>query len=157
MMTKRFAGAYSITVLFLFLTLGPVADSAHADPIPGGINKTYLMLLFVMPYPWPEVVDLHLTDNGTFSLKSDFFYEPSVGKYNKNSFILSGNGISAKYFDKDYDQEVQVSYAFRALSIGFQSFFLLGTGQRNIQFHSDNTTADENFIFQGPGFQRLNQ
>ncbi len=118
------------------------------------MNKNYLMLLIAFPYPWPEFVELTLSDNGTFSLKSDFYKEPARGTYESSALVLKGTGTSVQFFDPDYDELVSLTYDFVALPIGFRGFFMLGAGLRNIKYYSDNQTTSENFIFEGPGFQR---
>ena len=147
--------ALGLAVFFILYSIPFSAARGETETLLSSkyINKKYLMLLFVFPYPWPEFVDLTLSDNGTFSLKSDFYDVPSLGTYNKNSFVVRGTGTSVKYFDLDYDEEVQVAYEFVGLPLGFRNFFMLGTGLRNIHFHSDNHTISENFVFEGPGFK----
>lgn len=146
-------GRILVTAVLLVL-LTPLPGRAG----PGGAlhyNKDYLMLLIAFPYPWPEFVQLHLSDNGTFSLKSDFYAEPARGTYEKQSFLVRGRGTTATFFDPDYDEEITLSYDFVTLSMGLRNFFLLGTGLRLIRYFSDNQTTSENFILQGPGFSRL--
>jgi hypothetical protein len=137
----------------LSATCGPgrTAGAAQASYF----NKHYFMLLIAFPYPWPEFVDLQLADNGSFSLKSDFFREPARGTYQKNAALLKGTGQSVRFFDTDYDVVISLAYDFVGMPLGFRNFFMLGTGMRTIRFYSDNNTISENFIFQGPGFNLL--
>jgi hypothetical protein len=118
-------------------------------------SKQYFMLLIAFPYPWPEFVNLQLADNGTFALKSDFFLEPARGTYQRSAALLKGTGESVRFFDPDYDMVVSLAYDFVGIPLGLRNFFMLGTGLRTIRYFSDNNTTMENFIFQGPGFNRL--
>ena len=113
------------------------------------INNEYYILLFGFVFFLPEIVELDLADNGTFSLSSDLFDEPAQGTYQNNILLLRGEGTTGTFFDVDFEEEVEISYNFTSLPIGLRGFFMLGVGSRKFVFE-DGVEVQEPFIFEGP-------
>jgi hypothetical protein len=115
------------------------------------IEKDYYTILVSLTLLLPELVEFNFSDNGTFLLTSDLWDEPAQGTYEKGLCFLRGTATSKKFFDTDFDEEIQMSYNFFGIPLGLRDFFLFGVGLRHITFFSDNATSREYFIFEGPG------
>ena len=79
--------------VLIFLVLLPVTAGAFRYNSTAGyaasrpFSREYVLVLFAIPLPFPEIVDLAFSDNGTFTLQSDIFTEPADGTYNKKIFL----------------------------------------------------------------------
>jgi len=114
------------------------------------VDKYFIVLLGFVFF-LPEIVELDLPDNGTFSLSSDLWDEPAKGTYEKNSLLLKGEGRTGKFFDVDFEEEIEISYDFVGLPIGLRGVFMMGIGSRDLIFE-DGLEIPEPFIFEGFGF-----
>ncbi len=115
------------------------------------IEKEYYTILVSLTLLLPELVEFSFSDNGTFSLTSDLWDAPAQGTYEKGLCFIRGAASSKKFFDTDFDEEIQMNYDFFGIPLGLRDFFLFGVGLRRITFFSDNATSREYFIFEGPG------
>ena len=115
------------------------------------IDKEYYVLLLGFRFFLPEIVELDLSDNGSFSLKSDLWDEAAEGTYENNILLVKGSGTTGNFYDVDFEEYIVMDYTFTGLPVGFQDFFILGTGTRDIILE-DGSVIFEPFIFEGPGF-----
>ena len=138
-----------VSVLTLYSS---VCASARAVPVAQtGIEKQYITVLLSLTLLIPEIAELDFSDNGTVSLVSDLWDATAVGTYNRRLFTLNAQLETQKFFDTDFDEEIQMSYDFTALPVGLRGFFMLGVGIRHITFFSDNKVTTEYFFIEGPG------
>jgi hypothetical protein len=117
------------------------------------LDKEFFILLLNVGPPFPgmvEFVELFLSDDGSFHLNSDFWAAPAEGIYEKNILVLKAEGTTDRYIE-EYLGEIKLSYNFVGLPLGFQAFFMLGIGTRQLTF-GDNSTISAPFMFWGPGF-----
>lgn len=150
---------FSIIISFLILLFSS-SHTASLTPdkyqTKAYINKEYFIILVnlnINIFLMTEIVELNFSNDGTFSLKSDLFDEPAYGTYEKNFLLIKGEGETVRFIDETLG-EMEMSYDFVGLPIGFQSFFILGNGSRDFTFIEDNETEifTSQFIFMGPGF-----
>jgi hypothetical protein len=128
------------------------SSSSHAAGLnPDSYKAKYYVILFGFVFFLPEIVELDFSDNGTFSLSSDLWDEPAEGTYEKNSLLLKGEGTTGKFFDVDFEEEIEISYDFVGLPIGLRGVFMMGIGSRDLIFE-DGLEIPEPFIFEGFGF-----
>lgn len=114
-------------------------------------EKQYFLLLIGFVFFLPEVVELDLKPDGTFSLSSDLWVEPAQGTYEDGVFLLSGSGTTGDFFDPDFEEIIEIQYRFIGVSLGLRDALFLGIGSREFTFE-DGLLIPENFIFTGPGF-----
>jgi hypothetical protein len=115
-------------------------------------ERTYFLYLFGFVFFLPEIVELDFGEDGTFSLSSDLWVEPTQGTYEENIFIVKGNGTTGIFFDPDFEEEIEIEYRFIGMPLGLRDVFILGIGSREFTFFEDDFKVPENFIFVGPGF-----
>ncbi len=115
------------------------------------IDKDYYIVLIGFVFFLPEIVELHFSDNGTFSLKSDLWDQAAVGTYENNILLLKGNGTTGNFYDVDFDEYIEMNYNFTSHPLGLRDFFMMGIGSREITLENGDPIL-EPFIFEGPGF-----
>lgn len=142
-------------VIFLIFTCSLLATNAFPFSLPEKriqqSEKQYFLILFGFVFFLPEIIELHLEPDGTFSLQSDLWVEPAQGTYEENIFLLQGSGTTGNFFDPDFEEDIEIQYQFLGLLLGLQDLALLGIGTRDFTFE-DGLTVPENFIFTGLGF-----
>lgn len=137
-----------VSVLTLFASV-----RANAQPVSDaqvGFERQYITVLVSLTLLIPEIAELNFSDNGTVFLVSDLWDASAQGTYDRRLFALNAQVETEKFFDAEFDEEIQMSYDFRALPVGLRGFFMLGVGIRHITFFSDDKVTTEYFIFWGP-------
>jgi len=119
-------------------------------------NKEYFVLLVNLApaiFFMTELVELNFADNGTFHLKSDLFDQPALGTYQRDFLRVRAEGKTVRFIDETLG-DMEMSFFFSGLPLGFSGFFINGVGTRDFTFYEDNATRvfTSAFIYFGPGF-----
>jgi len=154
--TKRRPGiTVSMVAFFAIIVLNNNAySSSRVQVAPPALDREYIAFLLGTVFLLPEVIDLTLASDNTFSLRSDLFIQPASGTYyQENFFLLHAQGTTGKFFDPDFQEEIEIQYDFRVRPMGFSSRLVVGSGTRIFIFSKDGTPpTPERFIYCGSGF-----
>ncbi len=151
--TKTTIAFFASITVFLFVSFSLTFGSERTlSKILKTIEKDYYVILLGLTLGLPEVDKLELSDNGTFTLTSDLWDEPARGTYEKNIFLIKGEGITSIFYDQEWEELMKIKYSFTGFMLGLRGFFILGTGLREFTFLQDNSSSSEKIIFMGPGF-----
>jgi hypothetical protein len=154
--TKRRPGiTVSMVAFFAILVLNHNAyASSRVQVAPPSLDREYIAFLLGTVFLLTEVIDLTLASDNTFSLGSDLFIQPATGTYHQeNFFLLHALGTTGKFFDPDFQEEIEIQYDFRIRPMGFSNRLVVGSGVRTFIFSKNGTPpTEERFIYCGSGF-----
>jgi hypothetical protein len=144
------------TAVFFIILLPPhnSCTAASVQVAPPALDREYIAFLLGTVFFLPEVIDLTLLSDNTFSIRSDLFIQPATGTYHQeNFFLLHAQGTTGKFFDPDFQEDIEIQYDFRVRPMGFRSNLVAGSGTRTFIFSKDGTPpTPERFIYCGSGF-----
>ena len=153
---RRCCLALCIAVLFIIIISPRHNDffAASAQVAPPALDREYIAFLLGTVFFLPEVIDLTLLSDNTFSVRSDLFIQPATGTYHQeNFFLLHAQGTTGKFFDPDFQEDIEIQYDFRVRPMGFRNRLVAGSGTRTFIFTKDGTPpTPERFIYCGSGF-----
>jgi hypothetical protein len=152
---RRFCIVLCVAVFFIIIL--PRHNDCFAASVqvaPPALDREYIAFLLGTVFFLPEVIDLTLLSDNTFSIKSDLFLQPATGTYHQqNFFLLHAQGTTGKFFDPDFQEDIEIQYDFRIRPMGFGNRLVAGSGTRIFVFSKDGTPpTPERFIYCGTGF-----
>jgi hypothetical protein len=154
--TKRRFYLALCAAIFFVVILNPIdaCAAASVQVAPTSLDKEYIAFLLGTVFFLPEVIDLTLLSDNTFSIRSDLFIQPAEGTYHQeNFFLLHAQGTTGKFFDPDFQEDIEIQYDFRVRPMGFRNNLVAGSGTRTFIFSKDGTPpTPERFIYCGSGF-----
>jgi hypothetical protein len=116
-------------------------------------ESEYLVFLLGNAFFLPEFVDITFNSDFSVSLKSDLFVQPAQGTYlQDNKFTIKAEATTGKFFDPDFQEDIEIQYAFTCVPLGLRGFFMIGGGSRTFIFFVDGHSVPERFFFFGTGF-----
>jgi hypothetical protein len=138
----------------ILLSAATALPASRVQLAPPALDREYIAFLLGTVFFLPEVIDLTLAEDNSFSLKSDLFIQPATGTYHQeNIFLLHAQGTTGKFFDPDFQEEIEIQYDFRVRPMGFSNRLVVGSGTRTFIFSKDGTPpTPERFIYCGSGF-----
>jgi hypothetical protein len=152
---RRFCLTLCTAVFFIIILPHHNAYPASAVQVaPPVLDREYIAFLLGTVFFLPEVIDLTLLSDNTFSIRSDLFIQPATGTYHQeNFFLLHAQGTTGKFFDPDFQEDIEIQYDFRVRPMGFRNRLVAGSGTRTFIFTKDGTPpTPERFIYCGSGF-----
>jgi len=147
----------SLSIAVFFVIILPHHNAYPASSVqvaPPALDREYIAFLLGAVFFLPEVIDLALLSDNTFSLRSDLWIQPATGTYNQeNFFLLHAQGTTGNFFDPDFQEDIEIQYDFRIRPMGFRNRLVAGSGTRTFIFSKDGTPpTPERFIYYGTGF-----
>ena len=134
--TKRRFCLTLCTAVFFIIIILPHHNAYPASAVqvaPPSLDREYIAFLLGTVFFLPEVIDLTLLSDNTFSIRSDLFIQPATGTYHReNFFLLHAQGTTGKFFDPDFQEDIEIQYDFRIRPMGFRNRLAAGSGDRGI-------------------------
>ena len=154
---KKCSKRLFIAIAIILLSLSSFSFSFMPEDLHPAARRnskvSYHVLLMGIKLRLPEIDNLVLADNGTFTLVSDSWDATVSGTYKKKAKLIEGSGRTGIFYDEDWNELMDISYAFKGYRAGLRGFFIIGSGSRKYEYTEDDSSASESIIFLGLSFR----